>query len=99
MTLSSCLVLASALFSIGIYGLLTRRQAIAVLLSIELMANAANLVFASLGHFRGGPTGQTFALFAVALTVAEVAVGLALVILFYRSHGDTQVDLARELRQ
>jgi len=99
MTLSTCLLLATALFAIGVYGLLSRRQAIAILLSVELMANAANLAFVSFGHFQGGVLGQTFALFAIALTVAEVAVGLALVILLYRSHGDTRVDLARELHQ
>ena len=50
------------------------------------MANAANIVFVAFSRFRGGATGQIFALFALALTVAEVAVGLALVILLYRSH-------------
>lgn len=98
MTLSHCLLLAAALFSVGVYGLLTRRHAIAVLLSVELMANAANLAFVAFSRFRGGP-GQLFALFALALTVAEVAVGLALVILLYRSHRDTRIDLASEMRQ
>lgn len=99
MTLSTCLLLATALFSVGVYGLLTRRQAVAVLLSVELMANAANICFVAFGHFRGGATGQTFALFSLAITVAEVAIGLALVILLYRSHGDTKIDLPRELSQ
>jgi NADH-quinone oxidoreductase subunit K len=67
-----------------------------VLLSVELMANAANLCFVAFGRFRGG-SSQLFALFALALTVAEVAVGLALVILLYRSHRDTRIDLAREM--
>jgi NADH-quinone oxidoreductase subunit K len=97
MTLSTCLLLATALFCVGVYGLLTRRQAIAVLLSVELMANAANIAFVAFGHFRTGAIGQTFALFSLALTVAEVAVGLALVLLLYRSHGDTKVDLASEM--
>jgi NADH-quinone oxidoreductase subunit K len=99
MTLSTCLLLATALFCVGIYGLLTRRQAVAVLLSVELMANAANICFIAFGHFRGGAAGQTFALFSLAITVAEVAIGLALVILLYRSYGDTKIDLPRELRQ
>ncbi len=99
MTLAHCLVLAAALFSLGVYGLLTRRQALGVLLAVELMANAANLVFVSFGYFLGNALGQTFALFAIALTVAEVAVGLALVIVFYRAHGDTKLELAREMRQ
>jgi NADH:ubiquinone oxidoreductase subunit K len=99
MTLSTCLLLATALFAVGVYGLLTRRQAIGVLLSVELMANAANICFVAFGHYRVGALGQTFALFSLALTVAEVAIGLALVILLYRSHGDTKVDLAREMSQ
>lgn len=98
MTLAHCLLLASALFSVGVYGVLTRRQAIAVLLSVELMANAANLVFVSTSHFRGGANGPVFTLFAIAITVAEVAVGLALVILLYRRFADTRLDHAREMR-
>lgn len=98
MTLSSCLLLATALFAVGVYGLLTRRHLVAILLSVELMANAANLSFVAFAHFRGGAAGQMFALFALAITVAEVAVGLALVLLLYRSHRDTRVDVAKELR-
>lgn len=98
MTLSTVLTLAAAMFSIGVYGLLVRRQAIAILLSVELMANAANLCFVAFSRFRGGPTGQVFAVFSLALTVAEVAVGLALIMLLYRSHGDTRVDLASEMK-
>jgi len=98
MTLSYCLLLAAALFCVGIYGLLARRQVVAILLSVELMANAANIVFIAFAHFRGGPTGQVFTVFSLALTVAEVVVGLALVLLLYRRHGDTQVLLASEMK-
>lgn len=98
MTLSAYILLAAALFAIGVYGLLTRRHVISVLLSVELMANAANLSFVAFGRFRGGVAGQTFALFGIALTVAEVAIGLALVILLYRTYGDTQIDTAREMK-
>jgi len=98
MTLSTCLLLATALFSIGLFGLLSRRQPIPILLSVELMANAANVVFVSFGRFRGGSTGQVFAVFSIALTVAEVAVGLALVILLYRSYHDTNLERATEMR-
>ena len=63
------------------------------------MANAANLAFVAFGRFRGGTTGQVFVVFAIALTVAEVAVGLALAMLLYRRHGDTQVSLASEMKQ
>jgi NADH-quinone oxidoreductase subunit K len=97
-TLTSTLLLAAALFCIGLYGLLTRRQAIALLLSLELMANSANIVFVAFAHFRGTP-GQPLVLFSLAITVAEVAVGLALVMLLARRHGDTDVDLAQEAQQ
>ncbi len=99
MTLADALTLAAAMFSVGVYGLLARRQALAVLLSVELMANAAGLALVSIGRFRGDVTGEALAIFALGLTVAEVAVGLALVILLYRSHGDTRVELASEMKQ
>lgn len=97
MTLANCILLASLLFCIGVYGLLTRRQAVAMLLCVELMLNAANIVFVSFARHHGGP-GQILAMFALAITVAEVAVGLAIVVLLYRRHGDTVVDTASEAK-
>ena len=97
MTLRALLLVATALFSIGIYGLVTRRQAVALLLSIEVMANAANLVFVAFARYGGAP-GHPLVLFALAITVAEVAVGLALVLLLYRRHGDTLLELASEAK-
>jgi NADH-quinone oxidoreductase subunit K len=96
-TLRAFLLVATALFSIGIYGLVTRRQAVALLLSIEVMANAANLVFVAFARYGGAP-GHPLVLFALAVTVAEVAVGLALVLLLYRRYGDTLLDLASEAK-
>jgi NADH-quinone oxidoreductase subunit K len=98
MPLQAFLLLASALFCIGAYGLLTRRNAVGILLSVELMANAVNINLVAFSRFHGGHLGQVFALFAVAVTVAEVAVGLALVILLYRSRKDVLVDQASEMR-
>lgn len=98
MNLQATLLLAAALFAIGAYGLLTRREAIAALLSIELMANAANVVLVAFAKFRGVNT-QPVVLFALAITVAEVAVGLALVLLIARRHGDTAVDLLSEAKR
>lgn len=98
MTLTNVLLVAIALFSIGLYGLLTRRQAIAMLLSVELMANAANIAFVAFSRFKGG-NGHVFMLFALAITVAEVAVGLALIMLLYRRYGDTVLDLASEAKE
>ena len=97
MTLRALLLVATGLFSIGIYGLLTRRHAVALLLSIEVMVNAANLVFVAFARYGGAP-GHPLVLFALAITVSEVAVGLALVLLLYRRHGDTLLDLASEAK-
>lgn len=97
MTLRALLLVATALFSVGIYGLVTRRQAVALLLAIEVMANAANLVFVAFARYGGAP-GHPLVLFALAITVAEVAVGLALVLLLYRRHGDTLLELASEAK-
>jgi NADH-quinone oxidoreductase subunit K len=98
MTLTNSLLLAAALFCVGLYGMLSRKQAIATLLSLELMANAANIVFVAFGYFRGTP-GHPMVLFSLAITVAEVAVGLALVMLLARRYGDTDIDLAQETKE
>lgn len=95
-----CLLLATLLFSIGVFGLLTRRNAIALLLSVELMSNAVVVVLVAFARLHGGVAGtrgQTFALFAIALTVAEVVVGLALLILMSRTRRTIDADAAREL--
>jgi NADH-quinone oxidoreductase subunit K len=91
MTLAACLLLAAALFAIGAYGLMTRRNLIASLMSLELMVNAALINFVAFARFRGpsaGPhdpaSGSAFALFAVAVTAAEMAIALAIVIAVHR---------------
>jgi NADH-quinone oxidoreductase subunit K len=91
------LLLSAALFAVGLYGVITRRNAVALLLSIELMVNAVNINFAAFGWARGDYTGQMIALFAIALTVAEVAVGLAILIQLSRTHKSTELDVATEL--
>ena len=98
MPLTSVLLLSAFLFCIGVYGVLSHRNAIGILLSVELMANAVNINLITFAQIHGGHTGHVFALFAIALTVAEVAVGLALVILLYRSKKDIAVDGATSLR-
>ena len=96
--IESYLLLAAALFCIGIYGLITRRSAIGILLSVELMANAVNINLVAFSRYAGGHFGQVFALFTTAITVAEVVVGLAIIILLYRSRRDVLVDLAKDLK-
>lgn len=86
MTLMNCLFLALALFSIGLYGVLTRRHLIGMLMSIELMLNAANINFVAFAHFThpDAPAGAVFALFVIAVSACEMAVALALVLAIYR---------------
>ena len=91
MYLSQFLLLAAVLFCIGIYGVLARRNAVLVLMSIELMLNAVNINLVAFGAFRGNVIGQVFALFVIAIAAAEVGVGLAIVLLIYRNR--TSIDL------
>jgi NADH-quinone oxidoreductase subunit K len=91
MTLRNCLILAGLLFAIGAWGAIARRNLLIVLVSIELMLNAVNLVFASFARAHAnlsaqpsGENGQLFALFIIAVAAAEAAVGLAIVIAYFR---------------
>jgi NADH-quinone oxidoreductase subunit K len=88
------LVLSALLFSIGVYGVLARQNAVMVLLAIELMLNAVNInlvAFSAMLQDSGVP-GQIFALFVIAVAAAEVGVGLAIVILIYRNRQSVDVD-------
>jgi NADH-quinone oxidoreductase subunit K len=93
--LTHYLILAAMLFSVGLAGALARRNAVLVLLGLELMLNAANLNFIAFWRFGPHPeklTGVMFVLFSIAVAAAEVAVGLALVIAIYRHRRTAQVD-------
>lgn len=99
-TLSSVLVLAAALFCLGVYGVLTRRNAVAILMSIELMLNAANINLVAFARF-GDPTlmaGQAFSIFVICVAAAEAAVGLAIVLCVYRNLQHINVDDINLLR-
>ena len=93
--LCAYLILSALLFSIGFAGALIRRNAIIVLVGIELMLNAANLNFIAFWRFGPNPealTGIMFALFSIGVAAAEAAVGLALIIAIYRHYKTTNVD-------
>jgi NADH:ubiquinone oxidoreductase subunit K len=98
MTLSSLLLVSAAVFSIGLYGVLARRHAVGVLLSIELMFNAVNLAIVSIAWSRGLLAGVVLVLFGIAITVAEIAVGLALVLLASRVAKSVVLDDLSELK-
>jgi NADH:ubiquinone oxidoreductase subunit K len=92
--------LASLLFMVGLYGVLTRRNLIAVLMSVEIMLAAAMLNFVAFAAYSGDTllSGQTFALFIVALAAAEVAVGLAIFINVFRSKGGVTTEDLMEMK-
>ena len=98
MYLSQFLLLAAVLFCIGIYGVLARRNAVLVLMSIELMLNAVNINLVAFGAFRRNVVGQVFALFVIAIAAAEVGVGLAIVLLIYRNLHSIDLDKVDRLR-
>jgi NADH-quinone oxidoreductase subunit K len=89
------LILAGFLFSCGLYGALARRNAIAILMGVELMLNAANINLVAFWRYSALPidlTGQVFAIFIIALAAAEAAVGLALIISVYRERKTINVE-------
>jgi len=86
------LMLSGVLFTIGVIGALTRRNAIIVFMSIELMLNAVNLSFVTLSRFLQSMDGVLFAFFVMAVAAAEAAVGLAIFVMIYRSRETINVD-------
>ncbi len=92
--LSWYLIVAAALFSLGVYGALSRRNAIAVLMSIELILNAVNINLIAFGRYivPQEVMGQVFAIFVIAVAAAEAAVGLALIIAIYRSRDTVNLE-------
>ncbi|HBT46306.1 MAG TPA: NADH-quinone oxidoreductase subunit NuoK [Peptococcaceae bacterium] len=99
-TLSHYLALAGLLFVVGLFGALAKRNAVAVLMGIELMLNAVNINLVAFNRFMnpGEVTGQVFALFVIVVAAAEVAVGLAIVINLYRRRLATDVEEADWLK-
>ena len=91
-TIHHYLALSAILFSIGTLGVLTRRNAIVIFMCIELMLNAVNLSFISLSHHLGNIDGQVFVFFIMTVAAAEAAVGLALMIAFFRNSESIDVD-------
>lgn len=92
MPLSAYLGLAALVFAIGLFGVLTRRNAVGILLGIELMLNAVNINLVAFSRFRADLGGLIFTLFTIAITVAEIAVGLAIVIVIFRVRRTIEAD-------
>jgi NADH:ubiquinone oxidoreductase subunit K len=90
--LHAYLLLAAVVFSLGLFGVLTRRNGVGILLGIELMLNAVNINLVAFSRFHGNVAGMLFTLFTIAITVAEVAVGLAIVIVLFRVRKTIEAD-------
>ena len=98
MVLNQFLLLAAALFCIGVYGVLARKNGVLVLMSIELILNAVNINLVAFGTLNGTISGEVFALFVIAVAAAEVGVGLAIVLLIYRNRQSIDLTELDELR-
>ena len=91
-------ILCTALFSIGVIGVLTRRNAIILFMCIELMLNAVNLLMVAFSTYHSDPSGQVFVFFIMAVAAAEVAVGLAILVMVYRNTGTTDINYLSKLK-
>lgn len=92
------LTLSALLFCIGLYGILTRRNAIIVLMSVEIILNAAILNLVAFASYANDPSGQVFALLAIAIAAGEAAIGLAIFLNVYVTHGTIELDKIKILR-
>lgn len=90
--------LATALFTVGVLGVLYRRNAIVIFMCIELMLNAVNLLLVAFSNYYNNPLGQVFVFFIMAVAAAEVAVGLAILIMMYRNTKTTDINILNRLK-
>ena len=99
MDISNYIYLSAILFTIGAVGVVVRRNAIVMFMSVELMLNAANLAFVAFARINGNLEGQMVAFFVVVVAACEVVVGLAIIVMIYRSRRSASVDDANLLRR
>jgi len=98
MLLNQFLLLGAVLFCIGVYGVIARKNAVMVLMSIELILNSVNINLLAFSLYKGNVDGNVFALFIIAVAAAEVGVGLALVLLVYRNRRSIALDELSEMK-
>ena len=96
--LNHYILLSAIVFTIGVIGVLIRRNAIVVFMSIELMLNAVNLLLTAFSVHHNDASGQVFVFFIMALAAAEVAVGLAIIVMIYRNNNSTDVNILNKLK-
>ncbi len=90
--LTHYLVLSGILFSIGLVGVMKRKNLLMLFFSTEILLNAVNIGFVAIGHYYGDLSGQMFAFFIIAVAASEIAVGLGLLVLWYKKTGSTNLD-------
>lgn len=98
MLVNNFLLLGAVLFCIGVYGVIARKNAVMVLMSIELILNAVNLNLLAFSQLHNNVDGNTFALYIIAVAAAEVGVGLAMVLLIYRNRKSIALDELSEMK-
>lgn len=94
MLINQFLILAAILFCIGVYGVISRRNGVLVLMSIELILNSVNINLVAFSAMTGAVSGQVFALFLIAVAAAEVGVGLAIILAIFRTHKTVDLEQA-----
>lgn len=98
LSINHYLFLSSMLFSIGVMGVLLRRNFIIIFMSIELMLNSVNVLLAAFSRFNGNQEGQVFVFFIMVVAAAEVAVGLAILVMIYRNIRSTDINALKNLK-
>jgi NADH-quinone oxidoreductase subunit K len=98
-TLTHYLVLSAILFVIGLVGVIRRKNLLLLFFATEIMLNAANIGFAAISKFYGDLTGQMFAFFIIAVAASEVAVGLGLLVLWYKKNGTIDLDSMQQMKR
>jgi NADH-quinone oxidoreductase subunit K len=92
------LIFCSMLFSIGVIGVLIKRNALVILMSVELMINSVNLLLAAFSAYSNDPAGQIFVFFIMVVAAAEVAIGLAIFVLIYKTTHSIDIDVLNKLK-
>ncbi|MFC5282431.1 NADH-quinone oxidoreductase subunit NuoK [Pedobacter alpinus] len=96
--LNHYILLSAIIFTIGVIGVLIRRNAIIIFMSVELMLNAVNLLLTAFSAYSGDASGQVFVFFIMALAAAEVAVGLAIIVMVYRNTSSVDINVLNRLK-
>ena len=96
--LNHYLVLSTILFAIGLVGVMRRKNLLLLFFATEILLNSVNIAFAAISHYYGDFTGQMFAFFVIAIAASEVAVGLGLLIVWFKRHGNIDLDSMSTMR-